>query len=752
MRLALAALSALVLILPACRQKKQTGETVLRVLTWNTFNLPTIAGKMGEVNLDEEARGKLVARLMKQSGYDVIALNEVFDETVRDALLEEAKSGPGAFTFIVEKLDGETLEDSGLLLLSRLEPIRFAAESPFPLQHDLDQNGTPADITRCAKQRVWWNGQPDDGEVDSWRPANGGECLIAFHDYRACTFDAVFGAECQSSKGVGYVRLRQRNGQPLDVFWTHMQANAGNYKKARAEQFQELSKFIQFWSPGRVRDSVVMGDLNVNGADIALEEYTKTILTSNDSVLGSLGFQDLWPWPTSAPQQDKGLTYTHRNDHVKVTDPEERLDYVLWRDRDGRKACAQHPRVERRYDAVRPGGSTIDLSDHFGVGMEIRQFARDPMANPEPCSPSRAVKLAGLANGQFEERTDTPGACQWLFVEPGTYTVSNLTGNPMHISAWLHDDISEPLPLFRGDAELGPKEKQDEAQVASDRPFFLKFCWLDPARVGLLRVQVGPNTGADPLHPIVLTLNRFAGGVYGTQFGANPTTVLWTLVQLPETFSGDAHALSAALETGSSTKLRLGWAAVGGGSPVVSWVTSFVPGDGGVNANLGSHGGGSPIELHVVIEREPPAVPSAGFTFKLRAVTHHQQVELGVLECIEQEDSTGDDRVRLTYDADGKKKEIIDLGDFDEGQDTNLSGRADIGRLWVRGPVKITIYDQDGSDLEDDLTSGNALDNLGTDTVPQLSGAVPADAEEKTGMLTFTQDGANYRLRWKRRR
>ena len=703
---------------------------------------------MGQINLDEEERGKQVARRLKESAYDVVALNEVFDETVRAALLKEAKNGPQAFRFIVEKLDGGGLEDSGLLLLSRLEPIRFRAAAPIvPLPSD-----STAPSRRCSMQPVWWYTGPNSGSTPSWREQNGGECLVAFHDYIACTYDAAFGSECQSSKGVGYVRLRQRNGLPLDVFWTHMQADAGNFRTARRQQFEELSKMVKFWSEKGKRDTVLMGDLNVNGADILGAEYLRTLAFGSGSLLGELGFRDLWPWLVGAPKKDPGLTYTSRNDHVSSSEPEQRLDYVLWRDQDDRKARAQHPKVERNFDVIRPGGSTIDLSDHFGVGMEIRQASQSPIHNPEPAAPTHAVKLTSLQNGLFSENIDTLGGCQWLSLDPGTYTVNTLETEPLRISAWFEDDISEEIKFFRGDSELHSRRKNDEAQIASDRPFLLKVCWAQYTRKGIFKITVGPNTGADALHPVVLFLNRYAKGIYGNQYGANPTNRFWAVVQLPPTFSSQPHAMRVSLQPSIETDVRFGRAAVGSENPSITWVTGMMPASAGINEAAGNWGGASPLEVHVVMERQPPVNPAQGFSFQLRALTDHQEVELGVLECKEQEDSTGDDRIRLTYSADGVSKKLINLGDFDEGQDTNLSQRNDIGRKWVRGNVRITIYDQDGEDLDDDVVSGDALDNLGTGVIDPLTGSVPIDAQVESGKLYFQQDDAHYELRWKRRR
>jgi len=65
---------------------------------------------------------------------------------------------------------------------------------------------------------------------------------------------------------------------------------------------------------------------------------------------------------------------------------------------------------------------------------------------------------------------------------------------------------------------------------------------------------------------------------------------------------------------------------------------------------------------------------------------------------------------------------------------------------------KVLIYDQDGTDLEDDVTSGNALDNLGTIVIQQFIGPVPAGGHIKSGCGKFTQDAANYRLDYRRKR
>jgi hypothetical protein len=144
--------------------------------------------------------------------------------------------------------------------------------------------------------------------------------------------------------------------------------------------------------------------------------------------------------------------------------------------------------------------------------------------------------------------------------------------------------------------------------------------------------------------------------------------------------------------------------------------------------------------------------PAQEIEFTLRVSTNHHEVHLGVLECRTQEDATGDDRIRLSYRADGRAIEIEDLGDFDEGQDKDLSLNSWFGRTWVRGDVTITLHDQDGEDLEDDLTSGSALDLLGVVTIPAFKGAPPLTSEQRFDTGAFLLDGADYRLEYSRRR
>jgi endonuclease/exonuclease/phosphatase family metal-dependent hydrolase len=765
---------------------------VLRILSWNTFNLPTIAAQMGQINLDEGERGRLVGRLLKESSYDVIALNEVFDETVRDSLIAEVTSGVGRFAFVVKDVDGGGIEDSGLVLLSRLQPVRFSAPAPALYQHhtglipgqaipastpgvDIPFPGTQEylDTRNCADMDLYWEGQGAGGAVKAWVNDPQAGCLIAFHRYRACTSDSPkfldFGAECDAGKGVAFVRLKRDNGDELDVYWSHTQATlrppeypepTPDWAGQRQRQMEELAAMVSQWSPPGRRQTLILGDLNVDGGGAPFSSQTEyQSLLGPGSLLGNLGFRDLWA--EGAPLEDSGQTYSHRNDHVgplvqhdgvDYPVPEERLDYLLWRDQDGPSICTQHPRVERQLDFVDSHlGTTrlrMDLSDHFGVGAELR-----PSLNgaTDPCSPRTAARLGSLPQqGRMSGDLHVPGACQWLRIDSGTWTVTNQSAHELSVTAYAAKDISEPLAFYRGDGLLGGEGSEDELQLAEEGPFLLKLCWSDPTHTGPYHIQVSPNVGADPKHPVVLPLNREVRLRYGSQYGHNPSTLLWTSVILPRTFSGAGHSLTYEVGEHQPVPMRLGTAVPGPSAPPVTWLGSLAPQQPPVAGGL--HGGGLDRELHVVVERATPADPAQEIELTLRVSTDHHEVHLGALECRTQEDDTGDDRIRLSYRADGRAIEIEDLGDFDEGQDKDLSLNSWFGRTWVRGDVTITIHDQDGEDLEDDLTSGSALDLLGVVTIPAFKGAPPLTSEQISGTGAFQLDGADYLLEYSRRR
>lgn len=205
---------------PTGRGKKVTADwrsRHLNVLAYNTFLRPAgvplppkpVAGlPIGADELfpdGQETRVPLIPAQLK--GYDVVVLQEVFDDNLRPKLLAGmAKQG---YKYASEPLGAEgTVEDGGVVIVSR-----------YPIV-----NQKPMYYSRCA------------------------------------------GSDCLGSKGAVWVRINKRAGGKdhfFNVFGTHLQAGAE--WGVRKSQLRELKKFIDRRKAIRNGEAVIIaGDLNVN--------------------------------------------------------------------------------------------------------------------------------------------------------------------------------------------------------------------------------------------------------------------------------------------------------------------------------------------------------------------------------------------------------------------------------------------------------------------------------------------------------
>ena len=136
------------------------GES-LRVLTYNVQMLPSHFSAA-----TKPANATKISARVKAGGYDVVALNEVFDEDVRGNVLEHLEA---SFPYHVDYLSGGTAvnEDAGLMLFSRL-PFR-------PLPDDTYRaDNQSCEATNCGR--------------------------VGFLEFGSCEGD-----DCLAEKGVGFV-------------------------------------------------------------------------------------------------------------------------------------------------------------------------------------------------------------------------------------------------------------------------------------------------------------------------------------------------------------------------------------------------------------------------------------------------------------------------------------------------------------------------------------------------------------------
>lgn len=466
---------------------KSYGES-LRVATYNVQMLPS-----NRSAATSEATAARIADRIKAAGYDVIALNEAFDEDIRDVFIEELK---GSFPHRVHFLGGGTVpnEDSGLMLFSRL-PFLLLPDSTFSAT-----NGT-CRATKCTK--------------------------VAFREFQACGGD-----DCFAEKGVGLVRLgNPQTNSVLNVAFTHMQASyaPASYPDEledpdqaigevldRAAQVRDIKGLLKTTLGGkRLKGEpvVIMGDTNIDG-DLAnpdlgghpnynrrnIHEWTER-MSDTEANSKFLPFVDGWAFD-NAPKWtsgnlDRGIT------NVSAWGAEAdgaRLDYVLLNGEQSRR-CMQHMTLSHnlRHDApltetgfgpegIGMGGRT-DLSDHIGVNADINLTS-------SRCSPVEA-QASNPPEGQISTFTGNlrhPGEIEWFRIAlPGTYSIE-LSGAPgTDYRIYEATDMSTPAPNYK---EETTSTTVDGVPITGKQfritkaPFFIRVWNRDRAKTGPFTLKV----------------------------------------------------------------------------------------------------------------------------------------------------------------------------------------------------------------------------------------------------------------------
>ncbi len=341
-----------------------------------------------------------MARRIVEGGYDLIVLNEIFEEGARRDIVARLASH---FPYYVEYLGSSKpfRQDSGLMLFSRL-PFE-----PLPRPTRLQTTGARASV---------------DGGNTAWTE-------VAFLEFDACA-----DVDCLAGKGVGYVRV-QLGGRPLNVFFTHMQAS---YRRddvrerlrkirVRGRQLAQVSRLIRAVLGQRRAGSenvVVLGDFNVEGR-LELrrrarfrngpDEWSHMLRVLREET--GVELMDLWD--RFVPPSDQGATFP-------VPNPVNRFDYILLNAADPlMPLCVQHVSLAHNLRMPPtvlagwlPEAIAADLSDHIGVNADINRAT-------EACSllDARAVGRHELGE-RVEGAIVQPGGVRWYRVDgPGTYVI-----------------------------------------------------------------------------------------------------------------------------------------------------------------------------------------------------------------------------------------------------------------------------------------------------------------------------------------
>ncbi|MCA9772569.1 MAG: endonuclease/exonuclease/phosphatase family protein, partial [Myxococcales bacterium] len=411
--------------------------------------------------------------------YDVIVLNEVFDEEARDDFVRKLRRKYPAYVAYLGD-DAVGTEDSGLMLFSR-----------FPFQH-LPQTSHRAEADDVEARNFGAN----------WKD-------VAFIEYDHDVFPDNWAA-----KGCGFARIKNSDSKRVyNVAFTHMQASYPEDEddqsewlepiQARSGQLQQIETMLkgtllahQF---GR-EDVFLLGDMNIDG-DLAdpnlgtagydrpnLWEWT---VAFNNTTLGGF-FTDVLhdTWAFEQSRQDRGLTNHYHWGPEYSPNQGARLDYFLRNRKSNENLCVQHltlahnlrwgaPYMETGFG---PAGN-IELSDHIGVNAELN--VRTPN-----CDPSDALIDPPL-DGWYTIPMEIPGQAKWLrFDTPGTYSFA-AEGAGADFEVYAAKDLTVPVPQYfdetltfttrRGETVVGKKF------INPDPPLYVKLMMSPRSRTGSMK-------------------------------------------------------------------------------------------------------------------------------------------------------------------------------------------------------------------------------------------------------------------------
>jgi endonuclease/exonuclease/phosphatase family metal-dependent hydrolase len=397
--------------------------------TWNVFARPEVVLGNTGTPLGAIAHAKDIKDVILFEQPDVLVLNELFDEGVRDALeaglasvyphriikVDPIVNSPrcGSFPCVVG-------EDSGLYLISKF---------PFlPLATDKVPMGGPLDRNRTTDPRKY---------IPPYPPFTGPQPVSAILD--AVGFEDCDNADCLAAKGAAVVRIDVPGTGKLNVAFTHTQADEPGYtggpnvrKKQLAVVSNLLNNRLTAAMKARPNNTVLLGDLNIEGKSKAGIEYVRNQTQPLGEVVGGDRYSDAWL--TTSPFD---LGVSHRGQFP------ERLDYALMRSQPlvYQGDTNTDPNIANCVQWVR---NALDgPSDHLGVLMDLGPTS-------DACNPGRAINVSANTSSTFRGTLPAPGSVMWYRIpNPDTFSIGFESGSDavasLRMDVFTEDDLSKPI-------------------------------------------------------------------------------------------------------------------------------------------------------------------------------------------------------------------------------------------------------------------------------------------------------------------
>lgn len=251
-------------------------NTNIRLLTVNAHCMGTLFDENNEdiYDMDLATRMERIADIINKEDPDVVAVQDAFHDPCRDALAYHLGVKPGAqYPNYVHTLGHwQANQDAGMMVFSKHPFEKFA--SPYKKNTAVTLSG----------QR---------GAVAFNESAN----YVAWHLFEGI-HNELMGWDRRAAKMVAMVRIRPKGGCPVNVAFTHFQADGGdgdldhalNMEKRQRELEGARRMITQTLGDSALRTEPVflLGDLNIDGnqspANVTTHGYKYKFTASNETV------------------------------------------------------------------------------------------------------------------------------------------------------------------------------------------------------------------------------------------------------------------------------------------------------------------------------------------------------------------------------------------------------------------------------------------------------------------------------------
>jgi endonuclease/exonuclease/phosphatase family metal-dependent hydrolase len=432
----------------------------LRLLTYNVQARP-----MGLDIVDNEQRATEIADriLNSQLDFDVVCLNEVFDEDAREIF---AKALTSKYPHHFLKMGGDEFmtsltasESAGLVALGFIGAVITLGIGNLATTEDSGLMILSKHPFDTAPQNI--DGMIKQLPATKWAP-----------------YKSHSGSDSLANKGAMSVRLALPDGRKFVVTATHTQADSeddGENAEIRAAQLSDAwNNTLSLTDETNAKhDFVIMGDLNINGmiSTLSAIDATKEWKSYFQNPSAALNFWDAWAFEQSpglgVPSGAISVNPTDTGVTAPIPNGDRRYDYYLMRPGTG-KLTLQHMFVD--YDLAQTSDSVPFLSDHRPLVLDLASVDRSRSSPPraEPITCTETTPFFSISDGLF------PGQIQWFVImNDGTYDIAISNAKFQLFSI---DNLSFPLVPYK---VYTGGERRIEKMILPSAPIFVKVFFED---------------------------------------------------------------------------------------------------------------------------------------------------------------------------------------------------------------------------------------------------------------------------------